>query len=118
MELLGLAVKGGRPPDEIKVALGMALLRLPLLVSEVDPEKDALIHAAGEAAVLLDGATRLQPRMRSGNCWWNIRRLPISISRTPRHWAAPANTKKLFENLWRKQKFRPEALCLTCAWLR
>jgi tetratricopeptide (TPR) repeat protein len=54
VEVLGPAIKRSRPPDEIKVALGMALLRIPLLLSEVDPGKDALIHAAGEAAALLD----------------------------------------------------------------
>jgi tetratricopeptide (TPR) repeat protein len=55
VEVLAPAVKGGRAPDEIKVALGMALLRIPLLASDVDPGKDALLHAAGEAAALLDG---------------------------------------------------------------
>jgi tetratricopeptide (TPR) repeat protein len=53
-EVLGTAIKQGRPPDGMKVALGMALLRVPLLATEVDPGKDALIHAAGEAAVLLN----------------------------------------------------------------
>jgi tetratricopeptide (TPR) repeat protein len=33
----------------------LALLRIPLLASEIDPGKDALIHAAGEAAALLEG---------------------------------------------------------------
>jgi tetratricopeptide (TPR) repeat protein len=36
--------------EPIKVALGMALLRIPLLPDEVDPSRDALIRAAGEAA--------------------------------------------------------------------
>ena len=40
-------------PEQAKTALGMALLRVPLLPSQVDPSKDALIHAAGEAAALL-----------------------------------------------------------------
>lgn len=55
VDLLGPGIRRGRPPDEVKVVLGMALLRIPLLASEVDPGKDALIHAAGEAAALLDG---------------------------------------------------------------
>lgn len=38
------------PPAQAKTAMGLALLRVPLLPSEVDPTKDALIHAAGEAA--------------------------------------------------------------------
>src|SRR5271170_1223548 len=35
---------------QIKSALGLALLRVPLLLGEVDPSHDALIQAAGEAA--------------------------------------------------------------------
>lgn len=54
-ELLGPAAQRSHPPDDIKAALGMALLRIPLLPSEVDPGKDSLIRAAGEAAVLLRG---------------------------------------------------------------
>ena len=38
--------------DQIRVAMGLALLRVPLLPAQVDPGRDALIHAAGEAAVL------------------------------------------------------------------
>ncbi len=55
VEVLAPGIARSRPPDGIKVALGMALLRIPLLASEVDPGNDALIHAAGEAAVLLYG---------------------------------------------------------------
>ena len=40
-------------PEQIKVSLGLALLRVPLLPAQVDPEKDALVHAAGEVAALL-----------------------------------------------------------------
>jgi tetratricopeptide (TPR) repeat protein len=39
--------------DQIKVALGLALLRAPILPSQADPAKDALIHAAGDTAILL-----------------------------------------------------------------
>ncbi len=53
--VLAPEIKGSHPSNEIKVALGLALLRIPLLPSEVDPGNDALIDAAGEAAVLLDG---------------------------------------------------------------
>jgi predicted Zn-dependent protease len=35
---------------QIKVALGLAMLGVPLLPEEVDPSRDALVHAAGEAA--------------------------------------------------------------------
>jgi len=37
-------------PPQAKVALGLALLRVPLLPEELDPSHDALVHAAGEAA--------------------------------------------------------------------
>jgi tetratricopeptide (TPR) repeat protein len=41
-------------PGQIKTALGLALLRVPLLPEEVDPSQDALLEAAGEAALLQD----------------------------------------------------------------
>jgi tetratricopeptide (TPR) repeat protein len=49
--------------EQIKAALGLALLRVPILPAQIDPSKDALIHAAGETAALLanhqmDGASR------------------------------------------------------------
>ena len=40
-------------PDAAQVALGLALLRVPLLPSEVAPAQDALLHAAGAVAALL-----------------------------------------------------------------
>lgn len=43
----------GQGPAQVKVALGLALLRVPLLPQEVDPSQDALVQAAGEAALLL-----------------------------------------------------------------
>ena len=39
--------------DQVKIALGMALLRVPLLADEVDPSKDGVIATAGGIAVLL-----------------------------------------------------------------
>jgi len=45
-------------PEQAKPVLGLALLRVPLLPQELDPSKDALIHAVGEvAAVMLQGDT-------------------------------------------------------------
>ncbi len=41
------------PPSDVKGALGLALLRVPLLPQEVDPSQDALVHSAGETASLL-----------------------------------------------------------------
>jgi tetratricopeptide (TPR) repeat protein len=44
---------GDQTPASAKVALGLLLLRVPLLPEEVDPSKDALVQAAGETASLL-----------------------------------------------------------------
>ena len=52
-ELLKSGFEPEHLPDQIKVALGMALLRIPLLPNQVDPSKDALIHAASETTALL-----------------------------------------------------------------
>jgi Flp pilus assembly protein TadD len=43
----------GQAPAQVKVALGLVLLRIPLLPQEVDPSQDALIHDAGETAAAL-----------------------------------------------------------------
>jgi tetratricopeptide (TPR) repeat protein len=51
-ELLFSEFNSGHVPDQIRVSMGMALLRIPLLPSRLDPSKDALVHAAGEAAAL------------------------------------------------------------------
>jgi tetratricopeptide (TPR) repeat protein len=51
--LLTRAFDPSRLPEQIKVSLGLALLRVPLLPAQVDPEKDARVHAAGEVAALL-----------------------------------------------------------------
>jgi|CZKR01.1.fsa_nt_gi tetratricopeptide (TPR) repeat protein len=50
--MLALAF-GDQAPAQAKVALGLALLRAPLLPQEVDPSQDALVQAAGETASLL-----------------------------------------------------------------
>src|SRR5271165_1897401 len=43
----------GQVSDQVKIALGLALLRVPLLPDEVDPSKDGVIATAGGIAVLL-----------------------------------------------------------------
>lgn len=43
----------GQVAEQVKVALGMALLRVPLLPDEVDPSRDGVIATAGGIAVLL-----------------------------------------------------------------
>jgi tetratricopeptide (TPR) repeat protein len=52
-ELLAGAFGPSHFTPQIKVALGLALVRAPILPTQTDPSKDALIHAAGETAVLL-----------------------------------------------------------------
>jgi tetratricopeptide (TPR) repeat protein len=51
--LLSAAFGPSHFTEQIKSALGLALLRVPILPAQLDPAKDALIHAAGETAVLL-----------------------------------------------------------------
>lgn len=55
-ELLN-ATFGTSTPPQAQAALGLALLRVPLLPSEVDPSRDALIQAAGDAASSPDPKT-------------------------------------------------------------
>lgn len=52
-ELLFSEFTSGHVPDQIRVSMGMALLRIPLLPSRLDPSKDALVDAAGETGALL-----------------------------------------------------------------
>ena len=47
------AAFGDQSPAQAKVALGLVLLRVPLLPQEVDPSQDALVQAAGETASLV-----------------------------------------------------------------
>jgi predicted Zn-dependent protease len=49
-ELLHSAFGSGPLSSQIQLALGLALLRVPLLPDEVDPSKDALMLAAGLAS--------------------------------------------------------------------
>ncbi len=48
--LLASTLGQGELPAQIRIALGLAILHVPLLPKEVDPSQDALIYAAGEAA--------------------------------------------------------------------
>ena len=49
-ELLTSLLSQGTESINVKMALGMATLRVPLLPSQLDPSKDALVHAVGEVA--------------------------------------------------------------------
>ena len=52
-QILSSLIGRGVVSENVKVALGMAELRVPLFPNQVDPSKDALIHAAGEVASLV-----------------------------------------------------------------
>jgi len=49
-KLLNSAFGQGPLSPQVKMALGLVLLRVPLLPEELDPSKDALVRAAGEVA--------------------------------------------------------------------
>lgn len=51
--VLGEAAGSSALPEQIKTALGMSLLRIPLLPAQLDTSNDGLIRAAGETAALL-----------------------------------------------------------------
>ena len=51
--VLGEAAESSALPEQIKTALGMSLLRVPLLPVQLDTSNDGLIRAAGETAALL-----------------------------------------------------------------
>lgn len=53
MELLHATFPQQDPPAQAKAAMGIALLRVPLLPTEVDPSQDALVQAAGSAAAVV-----------------------------------------------------------------
>ena len=52
-DLLTTQFGSGVVPDQIKAVMGLALLRIPLLPTQVDPANDAMLQAAGETAALL-----------------------------------------------------------------
>jgi tetratricopeptide (TPR) repeat protein len=51
--LLAAAFGQSQMSAQVKTALGLAMLRVPLLPDEVDPSQDALLHAAGDVAARL-----------------------------------------------------------------
>jgi tetratricopeptide (TPR) repeat protein len=52
-QILAKALSQGSPSSQMAVAFGLTSLRVPLLPSEVDPSKDALLLSAGRAALSL-----------------------------------------------------------------
>jgi len=51
-DLLIPEVHQGRVNEQTKIILGMSMLRVPLLPAQLSPSSQALMHAAGETAVL------------------------------------------------------------------
>jgi tetratricopeptide (TPR) repeat protein len=64
--LLASEADYGSLASEIQFALGLALLRMPLLPEQVSPQKRALVQSAGEVAILLHASKYDQsfPRLR------------------------------------------------------
>jgi tetratricopeptide (TPR) repeat protein len=56
MQTLLPGTRSGTIAKEIQIALGMALLRMPLLPDQLDPSKVALAQSAGEIAALLENS--------------------------------------------------------------
>jgi tetratricopeptide (TPR) repeat protein len=56
METLLPGTRSGTVAKEIQIALGMALLRMPLLPDQLEPSKIALVQSAGEIAALLQNS--------------------------------------------------------------
>ncbi len=48
--LLAAKFGSGTVPEQVRIALGLAALRVPLLPQKVDPSQEALVLAAGDAA--------------------------------------------------------------------
>src|SRR4030095_12584752 len=53
MDLLIPEVGPSPVEDQIKLAMGIALLRIPRLPDELDPVQQGVVHRAGDAAALL-----------------------------------------------------------------
>lgn len=62
MDLLNSAFSQGALTPQVKLAFGLALLRVPLLPDELDPSKDALVRAAGDLAPSGADAATLFPK--------------------------------------------------------
>ena len=56
METLAPGTRSGTLAKEVQIALGMALLRMPLMPDQVEPSKETLVEAAGEIAALLQNS--------------------------------------------------------------
>src|SRR5207248_3087983 len=50
IELLNSLITQGTQSINVKMALGLSTLRVPLLPSQLDPSRDAVVHAVGEVA--------------------------------------------------------------------
>lgn len=49
-DLLKSTFGNGQPPQQARIALGLAVLRVPLLPSQIDPSREGLLADAGSAA--------------------------------------------------------------------
>jgi tetratricopeptide (TPR) repeat protein len=56
METLAPGTRSGTLAKEVRIALGMALLRVPLMPDQVEPSRVTLVETAGEIAALLQNS--------------------------------------------------------------
>lgn len=56
VQLLRASFGDGAMPPQVKLALGLAILRIPLLPQQLDPSREALVAGAGDAAAGSDPA--------------------------------------------------------------
>ncbi|HVJ09056.1 MAG TPA: tetratricopeptide repeat protein [Acidisarcina sp.] len=62
-ELLDSAFGQSRLSPQVKLALGLAMLRVPILPEEMDPSKDAVVRDAGEIASSKTDSVTLFPKL-------------------------------------------------------
>ena len=91
----------GQVADQVKIALGLALLRVPLLAEEVDPSKDAVVATAGGIAVLLaqdrraEALQSLQQAIKDYPDIPNLRSAYAAIAQPPTAAAQPSGAGEL-----------------------
>ena len=117
-DLLIPEVHQGRVNEQTKIILGMSMLRVPLLPAQLSPSSHALMHAAGETAVLqysykYDDTFRAFERMTKD---FPIHRSSI----TPMHrlWTSFHDTTRPPHNCAKKSESTPEALSRISSWPR
>jgi tetratricopeptide (TPR) repeat protein len=106
-QLLSSQFVHGQVADQVKIALGLSLLRVPLLPEEIDPSKDGVIATAGAIAVQLaqgqkaDAMQALQQAVKDYPDIPNFKAAYVAVSQgstagAPADAGEAARTKRLF----------------------